>query len=168
MASPQAKGNRSPANAAMASRRAGEKMSGRTASGFAVAAAAMACVHPGLAQQDAPEPPRILDDEPGQASLAALPENRVEVLEEIVVVGSDEWRLPDLGATWRTLFERDPESRVTMRFLPLYDPEQADRAPDLFQLNKQEERTGYIELFRIRFGPEAQEASVPTVLNPDP
>ena len=168
MAYPKANGDLLPASAAKTSRRAVQMMSGRAVSGLAVALAAIACAYPGLAQEDAPEPPRILDDEPGQGSLAPLPSNRVQVLEEIVVVGSNEWRLPDLGATWRTLFERDPESRVTMRFLPLYDPEQADRMPDLFLLNKQEERTGYIELFRIRFGAEAQEASVPTVLNPDP
>ena len=121
-----------------------------------------------LAQEDAPPPPRILDDPPGQASLAELPENRLEVLEEIVVVAREQWRLPDLGANWRARFERPPESRLAMHYLPLYDPEMADRWPDLFQLSKQEERTGYIELFRIRFGAEAQQAIVPTVLNPDP
>ena len=130
---------------------------------------AATCTATALAQEDAPLPPRILDDPPGQASLAELPDDRVEVLEEIVVVAArDEWRLPDLGANWRARFEQPVESRVAMRYLPLYDPEMADRWPDLFQLSKQEERTGYIELFRIRFGSEARQATVPTVLNPDP
>ena len=126
------------------------------------------CTATALAQEDAPLPPQILDAPPGQASLAELPADRVEVLEEIVVVAREQWRLPDLGANWRARFEQPVESRVAMRYLPLYDPEMADRWPDLFQLSKQEERTGYIELFRIRFGAEARQAIVPTVLNPDP
>ena len=121
-----------------------------------------------LAQEEAPLPPRILDDPPGQASLAQLSPDREEVLEEIVVIGREPWRLPDLGANWRTRFERPPETRLAMRYLPLYDPEMAELWPDLFQLSKQEERTGYVELFRIRFGAEARQATVPTVLNPDP
>ena len=133
-----------------------------------VASAGMCCAHAPFAQEEAPLPPRILDDAPGQASLAQLPENRVEIIEEVVVVATERWRLPDLGATWRAQYEEQPESRVAMRYLPLYDPELADRWPDLFQLSKQEERTGYIELFRIRFGAEAQKTIVPTVLNPDP
>ena len=133
-----------------------------------VALAGMACAAVPLAQEEAPLPPRILDDEPGQASLAQVPEGRAEVLEEIVVVATGRWRLPDLGATWRARYEEQPESRVSIRYLPLYDPELADRWPDLFQLSKQEERTGYLELFRFRFGTEAQKTIVPTVLNPDP
>ena len=127
-----------------------------------------ACSGSALAQEEAPLPPRILDDPPGQASLARLPPDREEAMEEIVVVGSERWRLPDLGADWRARFERPAETRLAMRYLPLYDPEMAELWPDLFQLSKQEERTGYIELFRIRFGAEARQATVPTVLNPDP
>ena len=132
------------------------------------AAATLICAAAALAQEEAPLPPRILDDPPGQASLARLPADREEVLEEVVVVAREQWRLPDLGATWRTRFERPAETRLAMRYLPLYDPEMAELWPDLFQLSKQEERTGHIELFRIRFGAEARQATVPTVLNPDP
>ena len=115
-----------------------------------------------------PEPPNILDAEPGEASLAELPEDRAAELEEIVVIGEERWRLPDLGATWRLQNEPIPETRLAVRYLPLYDPELADRMPDLFLLNKQEERAGYIELFRIRFGAVPQRTIVPTVTNPDP
>ncbi len=128
----------------------------------------MVCATAAFAQEDAPPPPRILDDEPGQASLAQLPPDRTEVMEEIVVIATRQWRLPDLGASWRAQFDERPASRVAAHYLPLYDPEMADRWPDLFQLSKQEERTGYIELFRIRFGAEPQKTIVPTVLNPDP
>ncbi len=126
------------------------------------------CVGSALGQENPPLPPRIVDDPPGQASLAPLPADREEVIEEIVVVARNEWRLPDLGANWRARFDPPAETRVAIRYLPLYDPEMADRWPDLFQLSKQEERTGYIELFRVRFGAEPRQAAVPTVLNPDP
>ena len=115
-----------------------------------------------------PPPPRILDDEPGEAILAELPEDRVEVLEEIVVIGEEDgWRLPDLGATWRQN-ETPEESRLAVRFLPLYDPELEDRLSDIFVINKQQERLGYLELFRIRFGAQPQQTIVPTVADPDP
>jgi hypothetical protein len=106
----------------------------------------------GVAQQDAPLPPRLDDAEPGTAVLARLPEDRREELEEIVVIAEERWRLPDLGSSWRDKAEERDGSRVTVDFVPLYDPEMADRLPDLFQLNKQEERIGYLELFRIEFG----------------
>ena len=119
-------------------------------------------------QVEPPLPPRILDDEPGEAILAELPEDREEVLEEIVVIGEDRWRLPDLGATWRLENETPQESRLAVRFLPLYDPELEDRLSDVFVINKQQERLGYLEFFRIRFGGEPQQSIVPTVADPDP
>ncbi len=115
-----------------------------------------------------PPPPQILDDEPGEAILAELPEDREEVLEEIVVIGEERWRLPDLGATWRQENEMPQESRLAVRFLPLYDPELEDRLPDVFVINKQQERLGYLEFFRIRFGGEPQQTILPTVADPDP
>ena len=118
--------------------------------------------------QEAPPPPQILDDEPGEAILAELPEDREEVLEELVVVGEERWRLPDLGATWRLENETPEESRLTVRFLPLYDPELEGRLSDVFVINKQQERLGYLEFFRIRFGAEPQQTIVPTVAEPNP
>ena len=134
----------------------------------AVLLAATTCTGAALAQEEVPVPPRILNDPPGQASLAQLTTGREKVIEEVVVVGRERWRIPDLGYNWRARFERPAETRLAMRYLPLYDPEMAGVWPDLFQLSKQEERTGYIELFQIRFGAEARRATVPTVLNPDP
>jgi hypothetical protein len=48
--------------------------------------------------------------------------------------------------------ERD-EARISVDFLPLYDPEAARAGLDdpLFR-NREMERVGFIELFRIRFG----------------
>ena len=67
----------------------------------------------------------------------------------------EEWRLPDLGSEWRIEREEQEKAekgRFQADFLPLYDPETAPRNPDLFQLNKEEERVGRIELFRFKFG----------------
>ena len=75
------------------------------------------------AQTEPPPPPRIQDGAPGEAILARLPEDREEILEEIVVIGEDRWRLPDLGATLRLENEEPEESRLAVRFLPLYDPD---------------------------------------------
>lgn len=131
-------------------------------------AAAVALAGTAWAQTEPPPPPRILDGAPGEAILARLPEDREEILEEIVVIGEDRWRLPDLGATWRLENEEPEESRLAVRFLPLYDPELEDTLPDIFVINKQQERLGYLELFRIRFGGEPQRTIVPTVAEPNP
>ncbi len=75
------------------------------------------------------------------------------VLEEIIVVGKDEWRLPDLGSSWRAEQEaRRKPVRMNWEFLPRYDPEQADRHPNLSRLIKKEQRVGFIELLRFSFG----------------
>lgn len=126
----------------------------------------LAVVQSAWSQVEPPLPPRILDDEPGEAVLAQLPQDRE--LEEIVVVGENRWRLPDLGGSWRMEDEPPEESRLAVRFLPLYDPEQAGRLPDIFQVNRERERIGYLELFRIRFGALPQRTIVPTVTDPNP
>ncbi len=84
---------------------------------------------------------------------AALVSNeQKEVLEEIIVVGKDEWRLPDLGSSWRAEQEaRKKPGRGDWEFLPRYDPERADRHVNRSQLSQEEQRVGFIELFRFSF-----------------
>ena len=115
-----------------------------------------------------PLPPQILKDEPGQANLAQFPKDKEIVMEEIVVVVENRWRLPDLGSRWRLANDPPPKSRLTTRFLPLYDPDPARRLPDIFQVDRQQERFGYLELFLIRFGTRPQQTIVPTVSEPNP
>ncbi len=76
-----------------------------------------------------------------------------EVLEEIIVVRKSEWRLPDLGSSWRAGQEaREKQGRTGWELLPRYDLEQADRHRDLSLLGKEEQRVGFIQLFRFSFG----------------
>lgn len=88
---------------------------------------------------------------PGEARLAE-PE-RTLPMEEVIVVNESEWRLPDLGSAWREAHADAPETgRISVAWVPLYDPADADPVPDLFQRNSELYRVGMIELVRVRFG----------------
>jgi hypothetical protein len=100
-----------------------------------------------------PRRSRVGDDEPNAARLAPVPDARRDAVEEIVVIGENEWRLPDLGSGWRLeQEEQEEQSRISASFLPLYDPERETTLPSLMALDREARRVGYIELFRIRFG----------------
>ena len=115
-----------------------------------------------LVEAAAQAPPSTLDTfvrPPNAARLAPLPEERrpPSGVEEIVVLGGD-WRLPDLGSRWRARQEAAEEDaglpHVTL--LPLYDPERPTTFNNTFLLNREVERIGYIDLFRLRFGKRAK------------
>lgn len=113
----------------------------------------------GLAQSDDPAQPRFREPErPGAARFEPARRADNDTMEEVIVrAEEDEWRLPDLGSEWRLEREereKAEQGRLQADFLPYYDPELAPRNPDLFQLNKEEERVGKIELFRFKFGPK--------------
>lgn len=114
----------------------------------------------GLAAAQEPDltrPPRLLE-EPGTARLADQPPDRAPVLEEVIVVNESEWRLPDLGSTWRANREAErPVQRIETSFLPLFDPENQDPYANLFPPSDELRRVGFIELFRVRFGRRARE-----------
>ena len=109
-----------------------------------------------FAQADEDElalPPRI-DNVPSQARLADPPEDRVDMIEEVIVTNENPWRLPDLGSTWRARQNQAEElGRIRANFMPLYDPDDpaASLAP-LFPANREMQRVGFIQLFRVRFG----------------
>ncbi len=79
-------------------------------------------------------------------------DDQPEVIEEIVVIGREKWRLPRLGSSLGTDPVVQKPSRIDWEFLPVYDPEQAYLDFDLFQYNEEIRRAGFIELFRVRFG----------------
>ena len=93
---------------------------------------------------------------PNAARLAPLPGERGDEPEEIIVIGQG-WRLPDLGSEWRARQkEAEREARISATFLPLYDPAKPPLHSDAFAAPEQR-RHGYIELFRLRFGPRSRE-----------
>lgn len=116
------------------------------------------------AQDDLTLPPRLDGtvaaaspaDSPGKAQLAPQPEARSDALEEVVVVGEKGWRmpdLPDLGSSWRQAKAQKKETgRIRADFLHIYDPERPTTGADLFLANREIQRVGFIDLFRIRFG----------------
>jgi hypothetical protein len=105
---------------------------------------------------EAPQPRFAEPERPAAANFEPAPRADEDQMEEIIVTAEEEeWRLPDLGSEWRIEREEQEKAeqgRFQADFLPLYDPETAPRNPDLFQLNKEEERVGRIELFRFKFG----------------
>ena len=106
--------------------------------------------------EEAPLPRFAEPQRPGAANFEPAPRDDDDAMEEIIVTAEEEeWRVPDLGSEWRIEREEQEKAeqgRFQADFLPLYDPETAPRNPDLFQLNKEEERVGRIELFRFKFG----------------
>jgi hypothetical protein len=99
-----------------------------------------------------------VDERPGAAPFEPAERADEDVIEEIIVYGrQDEWRLPDMGDSLRREREELEKARVgevDVEFLPLYDPEQAAREPDLFRMDDPLQRVGKVELFRFRFGGE--------------
>jgi len=106
------------------------------------------------AASEAPTMLGSLDRPPNAARLAPLPEQRKnEGIEEIVVLGSGEWRLPDLGSRWRARQEAAADTgRMHATVLPLYDPAHPTTFDSPWLLNREVARIGYIDLFRVRFG----------------
>ena len=98
-------------------------------------------------------PPRI-DNVPSEARLAAPPEDRIDTIEEVIVTNDNPWRLPDLGSIWRARQADAVEpGRIRANFMPLYDPDDpASSLAPLFPANREMQRVGFIQLFRVRFG----------------
>jgi hypothetical protein len=120
--------------------------------------AGIACLGSAVAigqQEDLTLPPR-LDESPGRVRLAAPPESRRPVLEEIIVTNESEWRLPDLGSEWRARREDERASgRIEVSLLPIYDPEGLRPDFDPLRINREVQQVGFLELFRVRFGRRA-------------
>jgi hypothetical protein len=100
-------------------------------------------------------PPQI-DSEaaPGAARLEPAPEEREDMLEAVVTGGQTDFRLPDLGTSFRADDEEfDPTERIDVQFLYLFDPENEDPAVEAFP--SLEERLGLtptLKLFEVRVG----------------
>ena len=121
--------------------------------------------------EEAPMPPRIDDvtpneralannppaaDNPNRARLAALPEDRAEAVDEIVVTGEDPWRhLPDLGSAWRAKEEAELARRSYVFAIFPRDDNGTPAEPmlaDPFLVNRDGLPSGEINIVRFRFG----------------
>ena len=127
--------------------------------------------------EEAPMPPRFEDltpaeqaraneppaaGNPNRARLAALPEDRAEAVDEIVVTGEDPWRqLPDLGSAWRAKEEAEIARR---RYVFAIFPRDGDGTPpepmlaDPFLVNRDGLPSGEINIVRFRFGRRDRDA----------
>ena len=103
-------------------------------------------------------PPEIADSEPGEVSFEAPPEDREDMLEAVVTSGQTDWRLPDLGSTMREeQAARDPNERIDVSFLYLYDPDNQDPTEELFPDDSNPRTVGFIRVFELRFGTRNEE-----------
>lgn len=93
---------------------------------------------------------------PGGADLATQPKARASTLEEVIVVGSSQWRLPtlpDLGSSWRQAHAREKGAgRIHVGVTSLYDPSESPTASDIFLANREYRRVGFLQLFQVHFG----------------
>ena len=78
--------------------------------------------------------------------------DQADVIDEIVVIGRKNRQFPKLGSSLGTYRVMTKPNRIDWQFLPMFDPRQAYPYFDQFQLDEQTRRTGFIELFRLRFG----------------
>lgn len=112
-----------------------------------------------FAQEDSPAvdltlPPQIDPTAaPGEARLEPAPDEREDMLEAVVTGGQTDFRLPDLGTSFRADNEEyDPTERIDVQFLYLFDPENEDPAEEAFPSLEERLGVGMIKLFRITIG----------------
>lgn len=88
---------------------------------------------------------------PGGARLAEPRVRDASPREEVVVVGEQRWRLPDLGSELRREQERESDARIRAEFLRPYDPADPANRFEPYPLDGELTRVGFIEIFRIGF-----------------
>lgn len=96
-------------------------------------------------------PPRI-EASPAEARLEPAPEEREDMLEAVVTGGQTDFRLPDLGTSFREEEETDPNDRIDVAFLYLYDPDNVDPAEEVFPTIEDLRRVGFLRVIELRFG----------------
>jgi hypothetical protein len=117
------------------------------------------------AQENAPDPdpdliqPPTIEGEPapGAPRLEPADEDREDMLEAVVKGGQTDFRLPDLGTSFREEEQEDPNDRIDMKFLYLYDPDNQDPAEAIFPTIEDLRRVGFLHIFEMRFGHRSRE-----------
>jgi hypothetical protein len=99
-------------------------------------------------------PPQIGDDPaPGEPRLEPPDEEHEDMLEAVVTGGQTDFRLPDLGTSFRERQEaRETDQRIEVQFLNLYDPENRDPAEEAFPSLEEKLGVGMLRVFRLEFG----------------
>jgi len=130
-----------------------------TACLLSIAVASGASAQEEAGETDLTLPPQIdPESAPGEARLEPPPEEREDVLEAVVTAGQTDWRLPDLGSSFRAREEeRDPNQRMEVTFLYLYDPENEDPAEEIFPTTEEQLGVGVLKIFELRFGRRSRE-----------
>ena len=117
-----------------------------------------------FAQEEAPEPevtperdltqPPQIQSSPGDVILEPPAEDREDVLEAVVTGGQTDFRLPDLGTSFRNDDDdkREPGQRIEVTFLNLYDPENQDPAEEAFPSLEERLGVGMLRIFRVGIG----------------
>jgi hypothetical protein len=102
-------------------------------------------------------PPAIASG-PGDVRLEPAAEEREDVLEAVVTGGQTDWRLPDLGSTFVSRIpEKNPDQRIDVTFLGLYDPENQDPTAEMFPDSEEFRRVNFLQIFELRFGKRNRE-----------
>jgi hypothetical protein len=107
-------------------------------------------------QPDLTLPPRV-EPSPADARLEPAPQEREDMLEAVVTGGQTDFRLPDLGTSFREEEEVDPNDRIDVTFLYLYDPDNIDPAEEVFPTIEDLRRVGFLRVFELRFGRRSRE-----------
>ncbi|HUF72180.1 MAG TPA: hypothetical protein VMR74_04700 [Gammaproteobacteria bacterium] len=102
-------------------------------------------------EPDLTVPPRV-ESSPADARLEPAPEEREDMLEAVVAGGQTDFRLPDLGTSFREEEEPDPNDRIDVTFLYLYDPDNVDPAEAVFPTIEDLRRVGFLRVIELRFG----------------
>lgn len=104
--------------------------------------------------------PPVIASEPGEARFEEPDPEREDALEAVVTSGQTDWRLPDLGTSMREEEpELEPDQRMYVGVIPLYDPEDEENDPllDLTQDPDVMRGVGFLKLFELRFGQRSPE-----------
>lgn len=103
--------------------------------------------------------PPVIESRPGETHLEPPPEDRDDILEAVVTGAQDSWRLPDFGTSFLDEEQpREPDERIELGFVPLYDPEKPQTDDTAFRQFQGLEDVGFIRLIELRFGKRTLES----------
>jgi hypothetical protein len=104
--------------------------------------------------------PPTIESEPGDVRLEPPVDEREDVLEAVVRGGQTDWRLPDLGSSFRSRIpEKNPNQRIEVTLIPLFDPENQDPTEKLFPGIEDLRRVGFLKIITVGFGKRSRDSN---------